>query len=91
LVDKQEVVMREFADSIEWWVILAVGVSVFSLFFELGFRHGRKRRDHANQDEKSQVGIISTALLGLLALLLAFTLDMVEERFQIARWRDFSK
>jgi hypothetical protein len=74
--------MPEFADSIEWWGILAIGLALFWLVFELGFRQGRRRRDHAGEDEKSQLHAISAALLGLLGLLLAFSLDMVDERFQ---------
>jgi hypothetical protein len=74
--------MQEFADSIAWWVILGAGVPTFWLVFELGFRHGRKRRDHAGEDEKSQVRTVLAALIGLLGLFLAFSFDMVAERFE---------
>lgn len=50
---------------------------------EAGFRAGVKAHSKINEAAKSPVGIISGAILGLLALLLGFTFAMAQSRFEL--------
>lgn len=49
---------------------------------EIGFRAGRRRRAGADDAARSEIGTIQTAALGLLGLLMAFTLSMAVSRFE---------
>lgn len=48
---------------------------------EVGFRIGRQQHNRLNDDIKAQANTIQTGILGLLALLLAFTFNMSMERY----------
>ena len=52
---------------------------------ELGYRLGRRARAHADDTAKSQSGTIEGAVIGVLALLLAFTLSMSIARYETRR------
>lgn len=47
---------------------------------ELGFRLGRKAEASTRTETKSQIAIVEAALLGVLALLLGFTMSMAVSR-----------
>jgi hypothetical protein len=67
--------------------------SVFALLFfalavaagETGFRLGRRARGRIQEETKSQMGTVEAAVLGVLGLLLAFTLAMAVARFDNRR------
>ncbi len=59
-------------------VLLAVGLVVVT---ELGYRLGRQRADAADEASRAQVTTVQASTLGLLALLLGFSLAMGDARF----------
>ncbi|MGY4827930.1 bestrophin-like domain [Sphaerotilaceae bacterium SBD11-9] len=48
---------------------------------ELGFRLGLRRKDQANEASRSQISTVQGSILGILALLLAFTLSQALQRY----------
>jgi hypothetical protein len=52
---------------------------------EAGFRLGRKSEASTPAETKSQISIVTAALLGVLALLLGFTMSMAVSRFEVRR------
>lgn len=52
---------------------------------ELGFRLGRKFETQTPENVKSQVSTVEAAILGILALLLGFTISMAVSRFEIRK------
>ncbi len=61
-------------------VVVAVLVAT-----ELGYRHGKKRSTKAAEAIRGQATTVQASSLGLLALLLGFTLSMAESRFVARR------
>jgi len=58
------------------WVITVVLLVLLLLAAEVGFRQGCKLRPKLSEAVITQVATISGAIIGLLALLLAFTFAM---------------
>jgi hypothetical protein len=52
---------------------------------ELGFRLGRKFEARTPENVKSQISTVEAAILGILALLLGFTISMAVSRFEIRK------
>lgn len=52
---------------------------------EVGFRLGRKSEANTSAETKSQISTITAALLGVLALLLGFTMSMAVSRFEVRK------
>jgi hypothetical protein len=52
---------------------------------EVGFRLGRKSEAGTPADNRSPIATIEAALLGVLALLLGFTMSMAVSRFEARR------
>jgi hypothetical protein len=71
----------ELLYGVDEWLIALVMLALLLLATEGGFRAGRKVRSRLDEGAKSQVGTISGAVLGLLALLLGFTFSMALSRF----------
>ncbi|WAC07865.1 MAG: hypothetical protein OS130_01285 [Thermodesulfobacteriota bacterium] len=69
------------------WLIFIVSSLIFFLVTEVGFRVGNIKRSSADESTKSQTTTLQGAILGLLGLLLAFTISMalirIEERKQM--------
>ncbi len=65
--------------------IFAIGVIVFLLVHEVGFRVGRWWRGRVNPEQRDHVSIVLGGLLGVLGLMLAFAFGMSETRFQARR------
>ncbi len=68
-------------DHFPLWALFATTAVVFLLAVELGFRTGRHKHSRQEEEQKSQVGSIMAASLGLLAFFLAFTFGMAASRF----------
>ena len=51
------------------------------LFYELGFRIGKRKQEATDKEVKEQTSAIQAGILGLLALLLGFTFNMALQRF----------
>ena len=66
------------------WLIALAMVGVLSAASEIGFRVGARKRDMP-ESYRSLISGISAAMLGLLGLLLAFTLAMAIGRFDARR------
>jgi hypothetical protein len=65
------------------WLIALVMMLLLIMATEAGFRAGQKVRSRRDKTALSQVGLISGALLGLLALLLGFTFSMAQNRYAL--------
>jgi hypothetical protein len=68
-------------DQFPLWTLFVATAVVFLLAAEVGFRIGRYRHSRREAAQKSQVGSIMAASLGLLAFFLAFTFGIASSRF----------
>jgi hypothetical protein len=71
------------ADVFYVWGLPALAAAlliVFVVSIEVGFRFGRLARSRATSETHSLTGVLQSALLGLLALLLGFTFSMAASR-----------
>ena len=66
------------------WLILAVMISAFLLAAETGYRLGIRRHD-PDEAGKSHISALQGGLLGLLALILAFSISMSVSRFDLRK------
>jgi hypothetical protein len=67
---------------------LVLGLVCFALMLiasEAGFRLGRRSGNHATKDTKSQHLTVEAGILGILGLLLGFTMSMALTRFEIQK------
>ncbi|MFO0956053.1 MAG: hypothetical protein U0800_01155 [Isosphaeraceae bacterium] len=67
------------------WVICLLTVLLVFLSVEGGFRLGRYRRRHSDQEDRLPVGETVAAALGLLAFVLGFTFSLVAYWFDVRR------
>ena len=63
-------------------IIQCVFFALMLAAIELGFRLGRKAEAITRAETRSQIAIVEAALLGVLALLLGFTMSMAVSRFE---------
>ena len=66
----------------------AVGLAIFALMViasETGFRLGRKSGKQATRDAKSQHLTVEAGILGVLGLMLGFTMAMALSRFELRK------
>jgi hypothetical protein len=63
-------------------VIQCVLLALMLIAVEIGFRLGRKAEANTRPETKAQIAIVEGALLGVLALLLGFTMSMAASRFE---------
>ena len=75
----------EFLLGVNEWVIAVVLLVLLLLAAEVGFRQSRKLLPNLNDAVITQVATISGAIIGLLALLLAFTFAMSLSRNDLRR------
>lgn len=73
--------MKEILYSIDSGVIAVALLASMVLVIEFGYRIGVRKSRSANQDFRSHVNTMAAALLGILALLLGFTLSLALQRF----------
>jgi hypothetical protein len=66
-------------------LVIAVLFGLLLLATEVGFRRGRVIRSRLEDSAKSELGTLQGAMIGLLALLLAFSFAMAESRFNTRR------
>lgn len=67
------------------WLTAIVLIAALVAAIELGFRQGRKLCGKADSDTKSWITTIVASVLGVLGLLLAFTMNMSVVRFDARR------
>lgn len=67
---------------VDQWVILAAVLLMLAAASEVGFHLGRRSQALIGDKTKSQIGAVEAAILGILGLLLAFTMSMAVTRFE---------
>jgi hypothetical protein len=72
-------------DQIPLWLLLPLIVGLSLTMMEVGYRLGRWRHSRFADEKESPVAAMSTAVLGLLAFMLAFTFSMAATRFDARR------
>ena len=72
-------------DHIPLWVLFGGTVAIVLLLIEGGYRLGRYRRRHCEDEKEAPVGAIVAATLGLLGFVLAFTFGLAASRFDTRR------
>jgi hypothetical protein len=66
--------------AVSGWGLLAMAVGLL-VVHEIGYRLGRRHRDVMLEAQKSQADLVVPSLLGLVSLLLAFSFDIAQNRF----------
>jgi hypothetical protein len=67
---------------------LTLGLVFFALMVaahEAGFRLGRRRDKQTSEDTKSQITTVEVGIIGILGLLLGFTMSMAVTRFEVRK------
>jgi hypothetical protein len=67
------------------WLTVIVFIAAIMAATELGFRHGRRLYGKEDADTKSWITTIVASVLGVLGLLLAFTMNMAVTRYDSRR------
>ncbi len=77
--------MRPPLEYLPIWAVFVATLALSLLAAEAGFLLGRSRRRRSEEAPKAPVGEVVAAMLGLLALLLAFTFSLAASRFDTRR------
>ena len=72
-------------DRLPFWVLFIGTVAIVLLSVEGGWRLGNSRRQRAEHEQEAPIDTTVGAMLGMLALLLAFTFGMSASRFDARR------
>jgi hypothetical protein len=64
------------------WVLVLVFLALMAAASEAGFRLGRRRCNETPDDTKSRISAVEAGILGVLGLLLGFTMSMAVTRFE---------
>jgi hypothetical protein len=70
---------------ISQWLVFAVAVVLLLVSAEVGYRFGLRLHRASDQARQGQIGTTQGAVLGILALLLAFTFSMAVNRYETRR------
>jgi hypothetical protein len=65
------------------WVLGLMFLTLLVAVSEAGFRLGRRSGKQTSGDTKSQISTVEPGILGVLGLLLGFTLSMAVTRFEV--------
>ena len=76
---------RSAPRSLPLWGVFLATVAVISIALEVGYRLGDHRRRRSQREDKSPLGEMVAATLGLVAFLLAFTFGLAAARFDLRR------
>ena len=66
-------------------ILLPVFLGTMLASIEIGFRLGRKAKSRSADDTRADVSMIAGAILGVLGLLLGFTMSMAVTRFELRK------
>lgn len=69
------------SSEVHWWVFFVGTIVFFLLMVEGGYWIGRWRRERADPEQKSQTGMVLTALLALLGFFRAISFGIAADRF----------
>jgi len=72
-------------DRLPLWGVLVATVALILLSIEAGYRLGSHRRRWSRNEDKSPLGEMVAATLGLVAFMLAFTFGLAASRFDVRR------
>jgi hypothetical protein len=67
------------------WIIQVVFLSLMVAGVEAGFRFGRRMAEKTGEMVKPQISVVEGSLVGVLGLLLAFTMSMAVTRFEVRK------
>jgi hypothetical protein len=67
------------------WFVLFIFFSLILTAIEVGFRLGRNAAPKTVENTKARISIIEASLVGVLGLLLSFTLSMAVSRFEVRK------
>jgi hypothetical protein len=67
------------------WIILLPYLVLMLAATEVGFRLGRRAASRASDQMKAQTSVVEGSLLGVLALLMGFTMSMAVSRFELRK------
>ena len=67
------------------WIILFPYLILMLAASEVGFRLGRHAASGATDQLKAQTSVVEGSLLGVLALLMGFTMSMAVSRFELRK------
>jgi hypothetical protein len=72
-------------DPLPLWGVFLATVAVILISIDAGYRLGNYRRRRSQREDKSPLGEMVAATLGLVAFLLAFTFGLAASRFDLRR------
>lgn len=75
----------ELLDAFPLWALLLMTIALLCLAMEVGYRAGRWRHARHPDEREQPVGAMVASVLGLLALVLAFTFNLAASRFEARR------
>ena len=67
------------------WVIQILFLGLMLVGVEVGFRFGRRTAAKTDEQVKPQISVVEGSLVGVLGLLLAFTMSMAVARFEVRK------
>ena len=68
-----------------WLILFGFFPAILAAASEAGFRLGRKAESRTTEKTKSQLGAVEGGILGVLGLLLGFTMSMAVTRFEVRK------
>src|SRR5436190_74504 len=71
-----------FYDRVPWWIVDFVILVLLLTAGEVGFRWGRRSQSKVDERTESKMTVVEGGLMGILGLLLAFTMSMAVSRFE---------
>jgi hypothetical protein len=75
----------DFLYGISEWLALVVFLALLLAATEAGFRLGRRAKSVTTEKTKVQISVVEGSILGVLGLLLAFTMSMAVTRFEVRK------
>lgn len=72
-------------DVVPLWAFFAVTMALAVMSLEVGYRLGRWRHACSSEEKEAPVGAMVGSILGLLAIMLAFTFNLAASRFDARR------
>lgn len=72
-------------DFVPMWGVFILTTALVLIGMELGFRVGRWRRRKIGEEKEASIGAMAGSILGLLAIMLAFTFNLAASRFDARR------
>ncbi len=75
----------QFPSGADWWILFLSLLGLMLVASESGFRLGRRSSARSEKDTKTWIAAMESAMLGVMGLLLGFTVSMAVSRFDTRR------